>query len=42
MHKSTRERQIIFLMLPNEEEEGWHHLAVKIIVYIITKNNFKK
>ena len=26
---STREKQIIFLMIPNEEEKGWHYLAVK-------------
>ena len=29
-HNSTREKQIILLMIPNEEKEGqWHYLAVK-------------
>ena len=23
------EKQIILLMIPNEEKEGWHYLAVK-------------
>ena len=23
------EKQIILLMVPNEEKEGWHYLAVK-------------
>ena len=27
-HNSTREKQIILLMIPNEEKEGWHYLAV--------------
>ena len=35
-HNSTREKQIILLMNPNEEEEGWHYIAVKSIIYIIT------
>ena len=29
-HNSTREKQIILLMSPNEEK-GWHYLAVKKI-----------
>ena len=28
-HKSTREKQIILLMISNEEKEGWHYLTVK-------------
>ena len=28
-HNSTSEKQIILLMIPNEEKEGWHYLAVK-------------
>ena len=27
--KSTREKQIIILMSPNIEEEGWHYLTEK-------------
>ena len=26
---SHREKQIILIMIPNEEKEGWHYLAVK-------------
>ena len=28
-HKSNLEKQIILLMIPNEEKEGCHYLAVK-------------
>ena len=28
------EKQIILVMIPNEENEGWHYLAVKRTVYI--------
>ena len=28
-HNSTGEKHIILLMIPNEEKEGWHYLAVK-------------
>ena len=28
-HISIREKQLILLMIPNKEEEGWHYLAVK-------------
>ena len=28
-------------MIPNEEKEGWHYLAVKRTVYPINKNNIK-
>ena len=28
-HNSTREKQVIILMIPKEEKEGWHYLAVK-------------
>ena len=27
-HNSAREKQIILLMISNEEKEGWHYLAV--------------
>ena len=26
---SNGEKQIIILMIPNKEKEGWHYLAVK-------------
>ena len=29
IHNSTREKQIILLMIPNEEKEGWHYVTVK-------------
>ena len=35
-HNSTREKQIILLVTPNEEKEGWHYLVVKKIICIIT------
>ena len=28
-HNSTREKQKFLIMIPNEEKEGWHYLAVK-------------
>ena len=28
-HNSTCEKQLILLMIPNIEKEGWHYLAVK-------------
>ena len=31
------EKQIILLMIPNEENEGWHYLAVKKLRGIISK-----
>ena len=37
---SICEKQIIILMIPNVEKEGWHYLVVKEIC-IITWNNFK-
>ena len=30
-HNSTREKQIILLMIPNKRKEGWHCLAVKTL-----------
>ena len=34
-----REKQIILLMIPNEEKSGWHYLAVKIYLhYYIRKH----
>ena len=38
---STREKTMILLMIPNEEKEGWHYVAVKRTVYPINKNNIK-
>ena len=32
---SNCEKQIMLLMIPNKEKEGWHYLAVKKIVCII-------
>ena len=34
-HNSTREKQIILLMIPNEEEEGWHYLTVKKLLALL-------
>ena len=28
----TVKKQIILLMIPNEEKEGWHYLAVKKVI----------
>ena len=40
---SNCEKQIIFLMIPNEEKEGWHYLVVKklpaLLRRITSKNN---
>ena len=38
---SNSEKQTILLMIPNEEKEGWHYLAVKKTLYIIKMNNIK-
>ena len=38
---SNSEKQTILLMIPNEEKEGWHYLAVKRTLYIIKRNNIK-
>ena len=43
-HNSTREKQIILLMIPNEEKEGWHWKIFscnKKCFYIIKRNNIK-
>ena len=37
---SRCEKQIILLMIPNEEKGGWHYLSVKNI-YITKRNNVK-
>ena len=34
-HSSTHEKHIIFLVIPMEEKEGWHYLAVKKVICII-------
>ena len=36
-HNLTREKQIILLMIPNEEKEGWHYLAVKKLSTLLHK-----
>ena len=36
-HNSTREKQIILLMIPNEEKEGWHYLAVKKLFALLQR-----
>ena len=38
-HNSTREKQIIHLIIPNEEKEGWHYIAKKKFIRIITRRN---
>ena len=39
---SNCEKQIIILMIPNEEQEGWHYLSCsRKTVYIIKRNNIK-
>ena len=35
------EKQIILLMIPNEEKEGCHYLEVKTTICIGKRNNFK-
>ena len=37
-HNSTREKQIILLMIPNEEKEGWHYLASALLHGITSKH----
>ena len=41
-HNSTHGKQIILSLIPNDEKEGWHHLAIRKFVSIVTLNNFKK
>ena len=36
---SNCEKEIIILMIQNEEKEGWHYLAVKKTIYSIKRNN---
>ena len=42
-HNSTREKEIILSIIPNEEKEGWHYLALKklsaLFHRITSKNN---
>ena len=40
-HYSTREKQIILLMIPNEEKEGWRYLAVKKLFALLHKKTSK-
>ena len=37
-HKSTREKQIVLLMIPNEEKAGGHYLAVKTLSALLEKS----
>ena len=34
-HNSTLEKQIILLIFPNEEKEGWHYLALKKLLALL-------
>ena len=36
-HNSTCEKQIILLMIPNEDKEGWDYLAVKKLSALLYK-----
>ena len=40
---SNCEKEVILLMIPNKEKEGWHYLAVKILSALLkgvtSKNN---
>ena len=38
---STCEKHIILLMIPNEEKEGWHHLAVENISALLHRKTSK-
>ena len=38
-HNSTRKKQIILLMIPNEEKEGLHYLAVKKYLHYYLKKH---
>ena len=38
---SNCQKQVILLMIPKEEKEGWHFFFNKTIVYIIKRNNIK-
>ena len=41
-HNSTCEKQIILLMIPNEEKKGWHYLPIKklsALLHRITSKN---
>ena len=38
---SNCEKQIILLIILNEEKKGWHYLAVKKTIYIIKRSNIK-
>ena len=40
-HNSNREKQVILLMISNEEKQC-HYLAVKKIISIIKANNIKE
>ena len=38
---SDCEKQIILLIIPNEEKECWHYLAIKKTICVIKRNNLK-
>ena len=40
-HNSTPEKQIIPLMIPNEEKEEWHYLAAKLMSALLHRKTSK-
>ena len=34
---SNREKEIILLMIPKKEKEGWHHVAIKKYLHYCMK-----
>ena len=40
-HYSNREKEIILLMIPNEEKEGCHYLSVKKLFALLHKKTSK-
>ena len=34
-HNSTREKQVILLIIPNIEKKGWHYLSIKKISVLL-------
>ena len=40
-NNSNCEKKKILLIIPDEEKEGWHYIAVKKNVFTSTRNNIK-
>ena len=40
-YSSTRQKQIILLMIPKEEKEGWHYPAVKKLSAFLYRKTLK-